>query len=264
MQQRDATEPHRTASPLELFFDLVFVVGVSLSSAQLHVGESDGDLGTTVVPYLIVFFAIWWAWMNFTWFASTFAVDDWLYRVITIAQMAGVLALAAGTPDAMRDGDFTTITIGYVIMRLALVTQWLRAAISEPRMRRTALTYAIGITLVQALWIARLLLPDNGGIMTFVILAACELLVPVIADSRAGSRWHPEHIAERYGVFMLSLLGESVLASTATVVDALDHADHFGGLRYAAAFRRTSFSCSRRRIRFFNSRGSAASAAVRP
>ncbi len=53
-------------------------------------------LGQGVVSYLMVFFAVWWAWMNFTWFASAFDTDDWLYRVLTIVQMAGVLVLAAG------------------------------------------------------------------------------------------------------------------------------------------------------------------------
>lgn len=69
MRPRDPDEPHRAASPLELFFDLVFVVAVSLSSAALHHSESGGHVGAGVGSYLLVFFGIWWAWMNFTWFA---------------------------------------------------------------------------------------------------------------------------------------------------------------------------------------------------
>ncbi len=77
MTARDPGERHRAASPLELFFDLVFVVAVSLSSQQLHHMESEGALGVAVLSYIMVFFTVWWAWMNFTWFGTSFAVDDW-------------------------------------------------------------------------------------------------------------------------------------------------------------------------------------------
>lgn len=61
MRPRDPDEQHRAASPLELFFDLVFVVAVSFSSQQLHHMEADGLLGQAILGYLMVFFAIWWA-----------------------------------------------------------------------------------------------------------------------------------------------------------------------------------------------------------
>nr|WP_308253002.1 low temperature requirement protein A [Pseudonocardia sp. ICBG601] len=154
MRPRDPDEPHRVASPLELFFDLVFVVAVSLSSAALHHEESGGHVGAGVGSYLMVFFGIWWAWMNFTWFASAFDVDDWLYRATTLVQMAGALVMAAGTPSAMAGEGYGVLVAGYVVMRLAMVTQWLRAARSHPALRTTALRYAGGIAVVQLLWIA--------------------------------------------------------------------------------------------------------------
>src|SRR3546814_13727939 len=83
--------------------------------------------------------------MNFTWFASAFDTDDWLYRVLTILQMGGVLVLAAGVHDAMVDGEYTVVTWGYVVMRLAMVAQWLRVAASDPSSRGTALRMAAGI-----------------------------------------------------------------------------------------------------------------------
>ena len=128
MSSRNPSESHRVATPLELLFDLVFVVAVAQASQNLHHLISDHHVGQGVLSYLMVFFAIWWAWMNFTWFASAFDTDDWLYRMMTIVQMAGVLVLAAGIHAAMVDFDFLLVTWGYVIMRLAMVGQWLRAA----------------------------------------------------------------------------------------------------------------------------------------
>jgi low temperature requirement protein LtrA len=64
------------------------------------------------MPFLQVFFAIWWAWMNFIWFAWSYDTDDVLYRLLTMVQMAGVLVLAAGVPAAFEDPDYGVITIG--------------------------------------------------------------------------------------------------------------------------------------------------------
>ncbi|MEU6646051.1 low temperature requirement protein A [Saccharomonospora sp. NPDC046836] len=235
MIPRDPREEHRAASPLELFFDLVFVVAIATSSAQLHHAESEQHIGAGIGAYLMVFFAIWWAWMNFTWFATAFDTDDWLYRLLTLLQMAGVLVLAAGTGPAMADGDFLVVTVGYVIMRLALVSQWLRAAASSPELRGTALRYAAGITVVQILWVARLWLPEQGGVTTFLLLVVAELLVPILAERHRPTPWHPEHIAERYGLLTLIVLGESILASTNAIVDAIDHTEHIGPLLLIAA-----------------------------
>lgn len=226
MTAREPGEQHRAASPLELFFDLVFVVAVSLSSQQLHLMESHGELGLAVASYIMVFFTIWWAWMNFTWFGTSFAVDDWLYRVMTIIQMAGVLVLASGITAAMQHGDFTIVTFGYVIMRLAMVAQWLRAAASVPEFRRVCLRYAGAIALVQAAWVLRLLLPPAAGLIAFFVLVLAESLVPVWAERDAHTPWNARHITERYSLFTLILLGESILASAGAIIDALDRGEH--------------------------------------
>jgi len=96
MAARDADERHRVSTPLELLFDLTFVVAVSQAAAQLAASVEHDDIGHAVVGYLMVFFAIWWAWMNFTWFASAYDTDDWVYRLLTMLQMVGVLILALG------------------------------------------------------------------------------------------------------------------------------------------------------------------------
>ena len=82
----------------------------------------------------MVFFAIWWAWMNFTWFASAYDCDDVPYRLLVFVQIAGALIMAAGVTGDVRDPHAQLATIaGYVVMRLALVAQWLRAARRRPR-----------------------------------------------------------------------------------------------------------------------------------
>ncbi len=231
MLPRDPAQPHRTASPLELFFDLVFVVAVSIASAQLHHALSHGDFLHGVTSYAMVFFAIWWAWMNFTWFATSFDTDDWLYRVTTIVQMGGVLVFAAGIPRAFEHGDFRLPVLGYVVMRIAMVAQWLRASRTGGELRSPARRYAVGIAAVQVLWILFLLIPVGPlQIVAFVLFALIEIGVPIFAEYRKRTPWHPHHITERYGLFTLIVLGESLLASANAIVDALEKVESLGPL----------------------------------
>jgi low temperature requirement protein LtrA len=222
MAPRDPEEDHRASTPLELLFDLCFVVAVSQAAGQLHHGLLEGQVAASLRGYAEVFFAIWWAWMNFTWFASAYDTDDVPYRLLTLLQMSGVLILAAGIPDAANHGDFATIVVGYVVMRLAMVTQWLRAAAGDPDRRVVAHHYAIGVAVLQVFWISWLWVPEGYRNVTFLVLAVLEMLVPVWAE-RAGpmTSWHPEHIAERYGLFTLIVLGESVLAATVAVQSSI-------------------------------------------
>ncbi|MCM3778106.1 low temperature requirement protein A [Microbacterium hydrocarbonoxydans] len=228
MQPRDPAQPHRTASSLELFFDLVFVVAVSITSAQLHHALSHGDFVHGITSYAMLFFAIWWAWMNFTWFATSFDTDDWLYRVTTIVQMGGVLVLAAGVPAAFEHGDFTVPVIGYVVMRAAMIAQWLRASRGAGDLRGATRRYAVGIAAVQVLWVLFLLIPSGTlQLVAFVVFALLEVSIPVFAEYRRQTPWHPHHITERYGLFTLIVLGESLLASANAIIDASRELESF-------------------------------------
>lgn len=226
MRPHRRDEPHRTATPLELFFDLCFVVAVAQAAGNLHHDVSEGHLGHALSRYLMVFFAIWWSWMNFTWFASAYDTDDDLYRITTLVQIAGALIIAAGVTSAFTDGDFTVITYGYVVMRLAAVVHWSRAAIGDPAHRAAATRYAIGVTVVQLGWLLRLLLPGEWGIASFVLLALADLLVPAVAERPGMTPWHPAHITERYGLFTLIVLGEAVGAVSLAIQDGLDAGEH--------------------------------------
>jgi low temperature requirement protein LtrA len=235
MVARATDEEHRSATVLELFFDLCFVVAVAQAASALHDQIAEDHVGDGVVGYAMVFFAIWWAWMNFTWFASAYDTDDVAYRLTTLVQIAGALILAAGVPDAMDGSDFAVITLGYVVMRLAMVTQWLRAAAADPPHRRSSLRFAAGIAVVQLGWVLRLALPDGLGMASFLVLAAAELAIPIWAERTAPTSWHPGHIAERYGLFTLIVLGECVLASTVAIQTALDENAALADLATTAA-----------------------------
>jgi low temperature requirement protein LtrA len=216
MTGRDPAEPHRASTPLELLFDLSFVVAVGQAGLFLHHDLALGQFAHGVTGFLVVFFAIWWPWMNFTWFASAYDTDDVQYRLLTFVQIAGVLIVAAGVPRVFEDLDFRIMVTGYVIMRIGLVGQWLRAAREDPVHRRVAMRFAIGITLIQIGWVLRLALGQAEiGYLVFIVLGLLDLAVPAWAE-RSGpmTPWHPGHIVERYGLFTIIVLGECILATT--------------------------------------------------
>ncbi|RSS41954.1 low temperature requirement protein A [Streptomyces sp. WAC08241] len=230
LTSRSREEAHRAATPLELFFDLCFVVAVAQAGAELVHAVAEDHAGTGVANYAMVFFAIWWAWMNFTWFASAYDNDDVLYRVVTLVQIAGVLILAAGVSRAFVEHDFLVVYLGYVVMRLALVFQWLRAArhATDPAERTMCRRYAGGVLLCQVGWLGLVLAPEPARPWVFLVMALAELSVPLYAERAGTSAWHAHHIAERYGLFTLIVLGETVAAATVAVKsgivenDALD------------------------------------------
>jgi low temperature requirement protein LtrA len=219
MRARSPHETHRAATPLELFFDLVFVVAVAQAASSLHHGLAEDHVWESIVGFIRVFFGIWWAWMNFTWFASAYDTDDVPYRLAVFVQIAGALILAAGVPAAFDEGNFTVVILGYVVMRLSLVAQWIRAGRSDPAHKETAYRYAIGVIACQIAWVSLLFFPALGGI-AFPILVVAELLVPVWAERKGPTPWHPEHISERYGLFTIIVLGESILSASLAIQSA--------------------------------------------
>ena len=226
MTGRSEDESHRTATPLELFFDLSFVLAFSAASAQFSHAVAADHLSSGLVGFGFSMFAIVWAWINFTWFASAYDTDDWLFRVTTMVQMVGVLVLAIGIPPlfaSLEHGehlDNRLIVAGYVIMRLAMVFQWLRAAKQDPARRSACLAYAQAIALAQVGWVVLIVLPTTPW-ETFVLmlpLYVVELGGPLLAERRrGGTPWHAHHVAERHGLLAIIALGECLLGTIAAL-----------------------------------------------
>jgi low temperature requirement protein LtrA len=235
MMARDTGEEHRAATALELFFDLCFVVAVAQAVSGLHHFAAEGDFARGLLRYALAFFIIWWPWVNFTWFASAFDTDDAAYRVAVFIQIAGALTIAAGIPRLFADLDASVTVTGYIIMRLGLVELWLRAARGDPEMRTTGNRFAVGVATIQVLWLLWLFVPDGIRWSLFALFLVVELLIPYWAERAGHTRWHPGHIAERYGLFTIIVLGESVLAASISVQSALDAGEPKGRLLAIAA-----------------------------
>lgn len=226
MGGRDIHEHHRVATPLELLFDLTFVVAFAQAASQFAHSVAEAHIGSGLIGFGFAAFAICWAWINFSWFASAYDTDDWIFRVTTMVQMIGVLVLALGLPTmfaSIEHGDHLdnrVMVLGYVIMRVAMVFQWLRAAKQDPSRRKTCLTYAKAISIAQIGWTVLIFLNFSIGVTLVMttLFTLVEMAGPYLAEKiEGGTPWHAHHIAERYALIAIIALGEGVVGTVASL-----------------------------------------------
>ncbi len=217
---RNIHEENRAATPLELFYDLIFVVAIANLAAAFHHDYANDHIAHGVINFAMVFMTIWWAWNQYTWFASSFDNKTAWFRLATLWQMVGALVIAAGVENAFN-GNFTVVIVGYVIIRSSSILLWLKVAADNPKLKTTAKRYAAGILLCQIGWISQSLFEFSYVIFALLFLA--EFTVPFYAESHTQTHYHPEHIEERYGLLTIIVLGESILASTHSFKTLIEH-----------------------------------------
>lgn len=233
---RNPEEKGRVANTLELFYDLTFVSALGVAGAQLSHALQAGHYGAGIGAFAFSLVAIIWAWTGYTWFSSAYDNDDWLFRVLTLAQMAGVIVIAIGIPEVFRvieSGEPITggvMVFGYVIIRVALVALWVRVLRDDPKHRFQAVTNIWSITVAQLGWVIWAIAPLSFGASIAVMLTiwVFDLAGPIWAEFRQRRRgqatmpWHPHHLAERYGLFAILSIGESVLGTLASAQEITD------------------------------------------
>lgn len=226
MSGRDPAEPHRVATPLELLFDLTFVVAFGVAASELAHLLAEGHVRAGLIGFGFATLLVCWAWVGFSWFASAYDTDDWVYRLLTMLQMVGVIILALGLPpmyasiDKGEHIDNRMVVAGYVVMRIALVALWIRAARQDPARRSICMTYAATLSVAQLGWIAIMIV--NASLpVTFAlvgVMTVVELSGPWLVETRKGSApWHAHHIAERYGLLTIIALGEGIVGTVASL-----------------------------------------------
>ena len=226
---RDRADTHRTATELELLFDLVFVVAIALAAVGLHHAFAEAHYIDGIVKFLLAFFALWWPWNHFTWFASAFDNDDPSYRTSVMVMMFGALMIAGGMPAFFESMDLRLMAIGYVTLRLAYIFLWYRAGKANPDYRTTAQRYVWGQVLIQICWLLFAFLIPVGSIFIFIgfgIGVLLELFIPYYANKAKTMPWHKHHIIERYGLLNIIVLGE-ILLSAALALQAMSKSGHW-------------------------------------
>jgi low temperature requirement protein LtrA len=229
---RDPDESHRASTPLELLYDLTLVVAFGTSADELAHYVAEGHTWVGIGGFVFAVFAVTWAWLNYTWFASAYDTDDWLFRLATMVQMVGVVILSLGLPQMFASIDHGhtldngVMVAGYVVMRVSLLFLWWQVMRQDEARRPAARTYIASIAAAQVGWVALVLLELPIGVTFAVlgVLVAVEIAAPRIAERKAPTPWHAHHIAERYGLLVIITLGE-VITGTVFALNALVHGE---------------------------------------
>jgi low temperature requirement protein LtrA len=194
-------------TPLELFFDLVFVLALTQCTALMAATPTWAGLAQG----LLVLGVMWWAWAGYAWLTSVVEPEEGMVRIAIFAAMAALLVVALCIPGAF-DGEALLFACAYGVVRAAHLALFFVAARDDPALRRSVTAGLVGSTSVavgllvaasfadsglqEALWAIALLL-DLGGPFLFGV---------------EGWRVVPGHFAERHGLIVIIALGESIVA----------------------------------------------------
>ena len=204
----DADE--RSATWLELFFDLVFVVAV----AQLAVSLSHDLTVHGFLVYCGLFVPVWWAWVGYTFYADRFGTDDVVHRVLTLSGMFAVGALASVIPDAAA-GDTAPFAIAYVAVRMFVIAQNVRAWLHIPGARPLLNVYIPTFSIAAALMLVSVAVSPPARYWIWAVALTLDVCTPLVPQVRRRVMLvpiHASHIPERIGLFTIIVLGETVVA----------------------------------------------------
>src|SRR5215210_5474055 len=202
-------EDERHASWLELFFDLVFVVAIAQLAHELV--EDHSLLGFAIFAALFV--PVFVAWQGFSFYADRFDTDDVVFRVAMLVAMLAVAALAVQIPEVTH-GQTVGFALAYVALRVLTISLYVRAFRHVPEARSLIGRYILAFSFSVALWTASLAFPEPWRFVLWGIGLAVDIGVPAYSGPRFVGRipLHASHIPERFALFTIIVLGESVVA----------------------------------------------------
>lgn len=208
MRLRSTGEAARKVTWLELFFDLVFVAAVAQVAEPLRHDYSLHGL----IRFTPLFVLIWWAWTGHTVFSTRFDTDDGVQRGLTLVQMFAVAAMAANARDALDSRSSAGFAAAYAVVRLVLVGQYWRAR-RIPGARALTTRYLSGHGVAAVTWLTSAVTPVPARFVLWGLALLIDLGTPWIAVGHSV-KTPPDaaHLPERFGLFTLILLGESVVA----------------------------------------------------
>ncbi len=202
--QRDA---EHQVTPLELFFDLVFVFAMTQVTSLL----ADDPTWGGVLRGMLVLAALWWAWGVFAWLTSAMDVDEGGVRLAMLASMGAMLIVALAVPGAFGD-DAVLFGAAYLLVRLLHLVLSTIVGRDDPDRRGALLRFAPTAISGASLLVLAGFLEGDERIAVWVVALAIDYLGPAVIGVGRGWRVAPEHFAERHGLIILIVLGESIIA----------------------------------------------------
>ncbi|MEH2072754.1 MAG: low temperature requirement protein A [Nostoc sp.] len=209
----EASERH--ASWLELFFDLVFVVAIGELAHFLHARYD----WIGIASFAVVFIPVWWLWIDFSYYADQFDVEHGFYRLIILGVMFGTIVLALTIPEALQDGSAQFATI-YSALRLVIVGLYFQAWRLVPESRELTKRYTLSFAIALVLWLVSIVLPPPIRFILWAVALLIEITNgPITYATIKSVPVQVSHMDERFGLFVIIVLGEAIIAVARGVSD---------------------------------------------
>jgi low temperature requirement protein LtrA len=193
-------------TPLELFFDLVFVFGLTQVTSVMSDDPTWSGLGRG----LLVLAAIWWAWTGYAWLTNTLEPEESAVRVAMVAAMAALLLVALAVPGAFGE-DGVLFAVAYLVVRLLFLLLYALAGKRDPDLLGAVARIAPAGLLAPVILIVAGFLDGDARVVLWIAALAVDYGGALIGRG-AGWRVSPAHFAERYGLIVIIALGESIVA----------------------------------------------------
>src|SRR5436190_5571676 len=192
--------------PLELFFDLVFVLALTQCTAFMaHHPTWEG-----LAQALLILGVLWWSWVGYAWLTSVVNPEEGAVRLVIFAAMAAFLVAALAIPTAFGD-DAVTFAVAYAVVRVAHIALFLLASRAQPALRRSVLGLAASTALSVGLLLAGAFASGDARTMLWVVALLLDMGGPYFFGAQ-GWQLVPHHFAERHGLIVIIALGESIVA----------------------------------------------------
>jgi low temperature requirement protein LtrA len=201
-----ALRDRETVMPLELYFDLVVVLGFTQCSALMAANPSWEAVGQG----MLVLAMLWWAWTGYAWLTSVIDPEEGAVRIAIFAAMAALLIVALCVPEAFG-GRALAFAIAYGVVRASHIALFLLASRDDAELRRSVLDLAISTALCVGLLVGASFLDGAEQAGLWVIAIALDWGGPALFGL-AGWRLVPAHFAERHNLVIILALGESIVA----------------------------------------------------
>lgn len=200
-------EQERRATWTELFYDLVFVVAISQLAHNLK-----GDISWSgIVKFVFLFIPVWWSWIGTTMYANRFDNDDIGRRLLVGLQMLTAAALAVNIHHGL-DANSVGFALAYALGRMVLIWEYVRAGVQIPEARPLTIRYAVGFAIACLFWLVSVAVPSPWRFLLWGIGIGIDLVTPFTArQHHIKLAPHPLHLPERFGLFTLIVLGESIV-----------------------------------------------------
>jgi low temperature requirement protein LtrA len=194
-------------TPLELFFDLVFVLALTQCTALMAAHATWGELARG----LLVLALMWWSWVGYAWLTSVVNPEEGAVRFAIFGAMAALLVVALCVPDAFGDSAML-FAVAYTGVRFGQIALMLLASRDDPALRASTNGLAGGTAVGCGLLIVGALFEDDGTqIAIWAVALALDMLEPYLFRAE-GWKLRPSHFAERHGLIIIIALGESIVA----------------------------------------------------